>query len=71
METVILLGNCPSHLSAKKLGSEYGNIFAMFLPPNTTAIVQSIDQNVIQHIKFNYRKHLLSNIFAGNKKGVD
>lgn len=56
MEAALLLDNCPGHLSTEKLCSEDGNIFTMFRPPNTTPIIQLIDQNVIQNIKFNYRK---------------
>ncbi|KAG8238288.1 hypothetical protein J437_LFUL015260 [Ladona fulva] len=31
----------------------------MFLPPNSTALIQPMDQNVIQNIKLRYRKLLL------------
>ncbi|GBN14271.1 hypothetical protein AVEN_201632-1 [Araneus ventricosus] len=34
----------------------------MFLPSNTTALPQPMDQNVIQNIKMGYRKLLLTNI---------
>ncbi|GBL77436.1 hypothetical protein AVEN_41832-1 [Araneus ventricosus] len=34
----------------------------MFRPPNTTALIQPMDQNVIQNIKLGYRKLLLTNI---------
>ncbi|KAG8236314.1 hypothetical protein J437_LFUL015941 [Ladona fulva] len=34
----------------------------MFLPPNTTALIQPMDQNVIQNIKLRYRKLLLTSI---------
>ncbi|GBM93418.1 hypothetical protein AVEN_160680-1 [Araneus ventricosus] len=36
----------------------------MFLPPNTTALIQSMDQNVIQNIKLGYRKLLLTNVLC-------
>ncbi|GBL57515.1 hypothetical protein AVEN_201229-1 [Araneus ventricosus] len=39
-----------------------GEISAMFLPPNTTALIQPMDQNVIRNIKLGYRKLLLTNI---------
>lgn len=45
------MDNCPRHTSAEELRSDDGNIFAMFLPPNTTALIQPMDQNVIQNIK--------------------
>ncbi|KAL4103997.1 hypothetical protein QTP88_019310 [Uroleucon formosanum] len=71
MEAVLLLDNCPGHPSADELRSEDGKIFAMFLPPNTTAMIQPIDQNVIQNIKLYYRKTLLMNILADEENRVD
>ncbi|CAI6358933.1 unnamed protein product [Macrosiphum euphorbiae] len=71
MEAVLLLDNCPGHPSVEELRSEDGNIFAMFLPPNTTARIQPMDQNVIQNIKLNYRKTLLTNILADEENGND
>lgn len=61
---LLLLDNCPGHPSADELVSEDGNIFAMFLPPNTTACIQPMDQNVIQNVKLNDRKSLLVNCLA-------
>lgn len=43
----------------------------MFLPPNTTAVIQSMDQNIIQNNKLNYRTNLLSNIVTDKEKGVN
>ncbi|XP_025405713.1 jerky protein homolog-like [Sipha flava] len=63
-KALLLLDNCPGHPSAEELRSDDGNIFAMFLPPNTTALIQPMDQNVIQNIKLNYRKSLLVNVLA-------
>ncbi|GBM36922.1 hypothetical protein AVEN_14903-1 [Araneus ventricosus] len=34
----------------------------MFLPPNTTALIKSMRQNVIQNVKLGHRKLLLANI---------
>ena len=38
---VLLIDNTPSH--PRELKSEDGNIFAKFLPPNVTALIQSMD----------------------------
>lgn len=59
-KALLLLNNCPGHSSAEELRSDDGNIFAMFLPPNTTALIQPMDQNVIQSIKLNVSKLSLS-----------
>ncbi|GBM42855.1 hypothetical protein AVEN_78420-1 [Araneus ventricosus] len=58
----LLLNSCPGHPSAEELCTDDGEISAMFLPSNTTALIQPIDQNVIQNIKLGYRKLLLTNI---------
>lgn len=63
-QAMLLLDNCPGHPSADELVSEDGNIFAMFLPPNVTACIQPMDQNVIQNVKLTYRKSLLTNCLA-------
>ncbi|GBO17361.1 hypothetical protein AVEN_123255-1 [Araneus ventricosus] len=34
----------------------------MFLPPNTTALIQPMSQNVIQNVRLGYLKLLLENI---------
>jgi len=34
------------------------------MAPNTTALIQPMDQNVIQNIKLNYRKSLLVNVLS-------
>ncbi|GBN91253.1 hypothetical protein AVEN_172873-1 [Araneus ventricosus] len=59
---LLLLNNCPGHPSAEELFNDDDEISAMFLPPNTTALIQPVDQNVIQNIKLGYRKLLLTNI---------
>ncbi|GBM61505.1 Jerky -like [Araneus ventricosus] len=59
---LLLLDNCPGHPSAEELCTDDGDISAMFSPPNTTALIQPMDQNVIQNIKLGYRKLLLTNI---------
>ncbi|GBL63902.1 hypothetical protein AVEN_155511-1 [Araneus ventricosus] len=57
-----LLNNCPGHPSVEELCTDAGEIPAMFLPSNTTALIQPMDQNVIQNLKMGYRKLLLTNI---------
>ncbi|GBN81935.1 hypothetical protein AVEN_158771-1 [Araneus ventricosus] len=58
----LLLNNCPGHPSAEELCTDGGEISAMFLPPNTDALIHPMDQNVIRNIKLGYRKLLLKNI---------
>lgn len=48
-KAVLLINNAPSHPS--ELKSTYGKIFAKFLPPNVTALIQPMDQGVISSPK--------------------
>lgn len=53
-KVALIIDNCPAHphieLKAIKL---------IFLPPNTTSVLQPCDQGIIQNLKLNYRKQLL------------
>lgn len=52
------------------LQSEDGQIRVMFLPPNTTAVIQPMDQNPIKVTKLKYRNSLLSKIVANDNQSV-
>ncbi|GBN72375.1 Jerky -like [Araneus ventricosus] len=56
-----LFNNCPGHPSAE-LCTDDDEISAMFLPSNSTALIQLMGQNVIQNVKLGYRNLLLGNI---------
>lgn len=63
-KALLLIDNCSAHKPIELLKSEDGNIVAMFLPPNVTAILQPMDQNPIRLVKLGYRSKLLCNIVA-------
>lgn len=42
----------------------------MFLPPNTTAVIQPMDQNPIKVTKLKYRNSLLSKVVANDNQSV-
>lgn len=42
---------------------EFANVKLQFLPPNTTAACQPLDQGVIQSFKLHYRKRLMKELF--------
>lgn len=52
-----ILDNAPCHPPANQLVSDDGNIVAMYFPPNCTALIQPMDQNVINIIKRFYKKN--------------
>nr|XP_037270734.1 tigger transposable element-derived protein 4-like [Rhipicephalus microplus] len=54
-KVVLIVDNCPAHRQVDGLKS----ISLEFLPANITAVIQPIDQGVIQNIKVHYRRQLL------------
>lgn len=58
-KALLLLDNAPGHPSEEELTTEDKCITAMFLPPNCTALIQPMDQNIIQFVKQDYKKNLL------------
>ena len=49
-KVLMLLDNCSSHVDL-----ELSNIEIFFFPPNTTSIIQPLDQGIIKLLKDNYR----------------
>ena len=47
----LLIDNCPAHPSV----SDLRNVQLVFLPPNTTSVLQPMDQGVIRSLKAHYR----------------
>lgn len=63
-KAILLLDNCSAHAPIDSLRSVDGNINAMLLPPNVTAVIQPMDQNPIKITKLKYRNRLLAGIVA-------
>ncbi len=66
-KALLLLDNAPSHPSSETLKSDDGMIKAMFLPPNTTAAIQPMDQGVLDPCKRRYKRKLLAHIVLENE----
>lgn len=62
-----LLESCPGHLSAQDLLNDDNQIYVMYVPANTTALGQPMDQNVICAIKTLYKKCLVNSIRVSEK----
>lgn len=60
LKAVLLIDNAPSHPSDLSLRS--GDIRAVFLPPNVTALIQPMDQGILESIKRRYRHKLLTSL---------
>lgn len=56
-KALLLIDNCPAH--PLDLVSTSGLITTKFLPPNTTSLIQPMDQSPIAVLKKAYRTHLL------------
>lgn len=52
---LLLVNNCPVHPNVTDLKS----ITLAFLPPNTTSVLQPMDQRIIRSLKTNFRKNLV------------
>ena len=57
---LLLLDNAPSHATNINLT----NVKMQLLPPNTTSILQPLDQCILQTVKAKYRKSLLTQVLA-------
>ena len=63
---VLIIDNCPAHPSISNLT----NIHLVFLPPNTTSVLQPMDQGVLRSLKAHYRRRvvrLLCSALENNK----
>ncbi len=64
---LLLLDNAPAHPSTEVLQSKDGKVKSMFLPPNTTSILQPMDQGILEATKRLYKKSLLRHIVLENE----
>ena len=70
-KTLLLLDNAPAHPSTDVLQTEDGAIKCLFLPPNTTFLVQPMDQSVLENLKRRYRKELLKKLLLADESSGD
>ena len=56
---IFLLDNAPSHPDVDSLQLDDGEISCVYLPPNTTSLIQPMDQSVLENIKRRYKCDLL------------
>lgn len=64
------MDNAPSHPDASQLVSDDGRIVVMYMPPNVTALIQPMDQNVIRITKLHYRSSLLAMVLSDPSKDI-
>lgn len=64
---LLLVDNCPAHPDVKNLS----NIKLVFMPPNSSSILQPMDQGVIYSLKSNYRRMLLAKMINSIDNGAE
>ena len=69
VKAILLLDNAPAHSHADKLVSQDGRIKVVFLPPNTTALIQPMDQGVIMATKRLYTRMYLDEVLVVIREG--
>lgn len=69
LKALLILDNAPSHPKENHINTD-PNFRVLFLPPNCTAILQPMDQNLIQNIKVRYRKNILNHILLKDDANI-
>lgn len=64
VKALLLVDNAPSHPQSQKLCSPDGKIKCMALPPNTTSLIQPMDQGIILACKRKYKKLYLDEVMV-------
>ena len=59
---LLLLDNAPDHAAVDILQSKDGKVSTMFFPPNTSSILQPMDQGILEALKRRYKKFILGHL---------
>ena len=62
---LLLIDNCTAHVNIQQ---KLKNIKQVFLPPNSTSVLQPMDQGVIRSLKSHFRKLLILKIIESMEK---
>ena len=62
-KVLLILDNAPCHPPVEILNAVDHDFNVMYLPPNVTALLQPMDQGVIDKLKRIYRKQVLRRLF--------
>ena len=68
-KALLLLDNAPAHPDVGQLQSSDQNIKTIFLPPNTTSLIQPMDQGVLEALKRRCKKSLLRELLMCDEEG--
>jgi hypothetical protein len=70
-KALLLLDNCSAHPEECDMVSDDGLIRTLFLPPNVTALIQPMDQGIIECVKRKYRSHLCEELLISVDEGME
>lgn len=62
-EALLVMDNAPTH-PLTGLKSDDGKITCLFLPANTTPLIQPMDQGIIENLKRRYRKAFIESVLS-------
>ena len=69
-KAVLLLDNCSAHPNEEDLISKDKKVIVKYLPPNVTALIQPMDQGVLESLKRRYRRKILEELLFRDEEGV-
>ncbi len=64
-KALLLMDNAPTHPTGE-IKSADGNITCLFLPANTTSLIQPMDQGIIENMKRRYRKAFVVGLLSSD-----
>lgn len=70
LQGFINLDNAPVHC-CEELKNAHPNIEVLFMPPNTTSLIQPLDQGIIKAFKTRYTRELYSKALKALKSNVE
>ena len=63
-----LLDNAPCHPPVEVLNAIHNDFKVMYFPPNVTALIQPVDQGVIEKLKTLYKKQVLQRLLQAENE---
>lgn len=66
---LLILDNAPSHPKISELNDIDQSVKVVYLPPNVTALVQPMDQGVIENLKRAYKQRFLRKVLLASEDG--